>query len=241
MLILFVTSFAFSVSYCPGSPQAPACVASVPYEVNAFFFVGSLTALPVLIVFAWVQNRRRRLNPSLAGYEPSVTVPDWGPMYVYWLADKLERIGYLVQRNAEIPGLPYKLAFFASRSRKGLFSRSLQYIGAVYLPNTVRREAEELSVRLADFCLASSRKGKSVVFAPGSLIVTLLVADGVDVGVKEWIRETKPRRHWGALESLILIPTDDRKIYYCRKTPVWGGALYSSFVSSVEKVLQMKG
>ena len=239
-LVLLVASFAFSVNYCPGSPQAPACIASTPYEVNAFIFVGSLVAVPILAVALVVQTRRRKRNPPLAGYEPSVPVPDWGPMYVYWLADRLERIGYSSQRNVEVPGLPYRLTFLASRSRKTFLRRSTHFVGAIYQSSTSKEGAEGLFARTEEMCIASARKGKSSLTAPACFVVALLVADNVDARVRDWVRETKPRRHWGALGSLVLVPTDDRKIYYCRKTPIWGGVLYSAFVNSVERILQMK-
>lgn len=72
----------------------------------------------------------------------------------------------------------------------------------------------------------------------GSLFsIPVIVSYDFDIDIKLWMEKTIVKKHWAAFEFPVLISLKDRKIYYCKKTPIWGSAYYRGFRKFVEENL----
>jgi len=74
----------------------------------------------------------------------------------------------------------------------------------------------------------------------GSLLSTpVIVSDDFHIDIKLWMERTLAEKHWAAFEFPVIISLKDKKIYYCKKTPIWGAAYYKGFRKFVEENLSI--
>lgn len=154
--------------------------------------------------------------------------------YLDWLADKLRAAGYSVNRNVELPDLAYKLDIFARKrswelSKFGYFNR---FMVATQFAQADRTTIEHFSEVVADYAL-----DRSALNRESSLVMTVVVMDQADGETKKWISETKAPNRWQAFELRVLVCLSEGRLYFYRKTPIWGAAYYSGFMRYIEDML----
>jgi len=72
----------------------------------------------------------------------------------------------------------------------------------------------------------------------GSLLsVPVIISEDFKVELKRWVENTLAKKHWAAFEFPVIISLKEKKIYYCKKNPIWGLAYYKGFRKFVEKQL----
>jgi hypothetical protein len=153
------------------------------------------------------------------------------------LAKRLTSAGFSVRRDFDIP--PYRLDLLAGRCKFELskFGNLTRFV-AVSRGNLVDiARVQDFSARVSKYALDNPGTVFPRGFGGGVFVFPVLVSEDFDETVKNWITETSPPKHWAASEFPVLVSTGQGRVYYCRKTPVWGAAYYRGLRRFVESMV----
>ena len=163
-------------------------------------------------------------------FEPALYGPDWGSRYIDWMEGRLEKMGYSIKHDVEIPDLPSRVGFLAFRRRWELSAvgRLIRCVVAIHLPSVDIHTLEEYSSKVSDYAVELARQGsnRTGMNVLSCFVFPVVIADQVRPEVKDWVQSNTSERRWKAVDFRILVSGDDRHVYFCKKTPVWGAAYY---------------
>ena len=157
--------------------------------------------------------------------------------YLSDLEKSLQNDGYSTKRSITHGG--YKIHLWAERgrweaSKFGKMSRSILVTSMKEVkPNAVM----DYSAAAFDFALENRgslmpRGMGGSLFAAPVVVTTKLKPE-----MKAWIQKTLAKKHWAAMEFPVLVSLNEKGLYYCKKTPMWGAAYYKGFREFIEMQL----
>jgi DNA-directed RNA polymerase subunit RPC12/RpoP len=165
----------------------------------------------------------------------------WSASYLDRIAETLQHDGYSVARGESLAPMPFKADLVASRTKWEVskFGRFARFVVVVRLNDPSQDAIAEFSSQAADYGVQTARGGYhgSPIYSQSCLVVAVVVTDSARPEVKDWISKEHAERRWKAFDFRVLVSGDDGKVYFCRKTPVWGAAYYRSFADYVERIL----
>ncbi len=163
-------------------------------------------------------------------------MPDYEE-YLSLLEERFRRDGFHTTKGISIE--PYRLDLVAAKS-----SWELSKFGKMTRAVLVTKSQVEEPGSVLDFSSRATRYAldnrDSVLprgFGGSLLSVPVLASEGFDEGLEKWVQQTLAKKHWAAFEFPVLVALGEQRIYYCRKTPVWGSAYYKGFQGFANKYL----
>jgi len=153
------------------------------------------------------------------------------------LEQKLTSKGFEIKRDILIS--PYQVDWIALKTSLEVskFGKMTRTITVTSIENVDAETIQNFSMHSTKYAL-DNRGSLLPRGLGGSLLsVPVIVSDDFDMGIKQWMEKTLAKKHWAAFDFPVLISLKDRKIYYCKKTPIWGAAYYGGFRKFVEENL----
>jgi len=166
-------------------------------------------------------------NKSLGEYQTFLTT----------LEQKLTNKGFEIKRNIQI--LSYQVDWIALKTSLEIskFGQMTRTITVTSMENVDTEAIQNFSMHSTKYAL-DNRGSLLPRGLGGSLLsVPVIISDDFDMEIKQWMEKTLAEKHWAAFEFPVLISLKDKKIYYCKKTPIWGAAYYRGFRKFVEENL----
>jgi hypothetical protein len=158
--------------------------------------------------------------------------------YFDGVSQRLSAEGFTIRRAVMLD--PYQLDIVATKSAFEItkFGFMTRFVFGAGMESVDARTVEDFSSRSTKYALGS---GSILPRGLGGSIlsVTAMVSGDFSEGLKEWIGSTLAKRHWAAFEFPVLVSVNNRQIYYCKKTPLWGAAYYGEFRQFVEEQLRL--
>jgi len=221
---LLILGFALGIIACPSGGS---CSNDAPSVVSGLLALGGIVTIPVSIVLS-MRDRGRVPGPPVAS--TSATFLDD-------LVKRLTVAGFSVRRDFDIP--PYRLDLLAGRCRfeLGKFGKLTRFV-AVSRSNSVDiARVQDFSARVSKYALDNPGTVLPRGLGGAVFVIPILVSEDFDETVKNWIAKTSPPKHWAAIEFPVLVSTGQGRVYYCRKTPVWGAAYYRGLRKFVKSMI----
>ncbi len=157
--------------------------------------------------------------------------------YLSLLQGRFSKEGF--QTTKEISIEPYRLDLVAAKS-----SWELSKFGKMTRAVLVTKSQVQEPGSVLDFSSRSTRyalDNRDSLLPRGLggslLAVPVLASEEFDEELKRWIQQTLAKKHWAAFEFPVLVALGEQRMYYCRKTPLWGGAYYKGFRRFVDRYL----
>jgi hypothetical protein len=220
-----------------------------------FGVAGAVITLGAVYTAYGLQRRRRRnsrLTLGLPGYAASAQTQESeglrqgaSPLtnaYIDEVERRLVASGFKISRNVTLPNFTvdlvgarseFKLSWLSVLSRF-VFVASTRRLPAPVTGETVFQFSDESFDHALEF------RGGFLPRASGSTVYSLaaLVSDGPPSDdLKKRIQKRNGPRHWGASEFPVFVSLEERQLYYCKKVPVVGWALYRGQKKFVERQL----
>ena len=151
------------------------------------------------------------------------------------LERKLSGKGFEIKQDILIS--PYKVDLIALKTSLEVskFGKMTRAITVASLENVDIGTIQSFSMASTKYAL-DNRGSLLPRGLGGSLLsIPVIVSDDFNMDIKLWMEKTLMEKHWAAFEFPVLISLKDRKIYYCKKTPMWGAAYYKGFRKFVEE------
>jgi hypothetical protein len=147
---------------------------------------------------------------------------------------KLSGKGFDIKKNLIIT--PYEVDLIALKTsfEASKFSKMTRVFIVVYIENINIGIIQSFSMASTKYALDNRGSLLPRGFGGGLLSIPVIVSDDFNIDIKLWMEKTLAEKHWAAFEFPVLISLKDKKIYYCKKTPVWGAAYYRGFRKFVE-------
>ena len=120
--------------------------------------------------------------------------------------------------------------------RKYFSAEVLRIIVATAMGPMESSQVEDFSLTVTKHVLEEWRKDK---WGGGYGIecFPVVVCRSLSEDLKTWIRGYVAPKHWQASELPVLASLNDRELYFCEKTPMWGGLMWGGLRKSV-RILQ---
>lgn len=157
--------------------------------------------------------------------------------YLSLLEGRLSEEGFHTTKG--IPIEPYRLDLVAAKSSWEL-SKFGKMTRAVLVAKSQAQEPGsvlDFSSRSTKYALDNRDSVLPRGFGGSLLSVPVLASEGFDEELKRWSQRTLTKKHWAAFEFPVLVALGEQRIYYCRKTPIWGAAYYKGFRKFVDRYL----
>ena len=153
------------------------------------------------------------------------------------LERKLAGKGFEIKRDILIS--PYQVDLIALKTSLEVskFGKMTRTITVTSLENVDIGTIQSFSMASTKYALDNRGSLLPRGLGGGLLSIPVIVSDDFDIDIKLWMEKTLAEKHWAAFEFPVLISLKDRKIYYCKKTPIWGAAYYRGFRKFVEENL----
>jgi len=153
------------------------------------------------------------------------------------LEQKFKNKGFEIKRNTEVS--PYQIDVIASKDswEASKFGKMTRIIMVASIENTNAETILNFSMRSFQYALDNRDSLLPRGLGGSLLFVPVIVSNDFNIHIKLWMEKTLAEKHWAAFEFPVLISLKDRKIYYCKKTPIWGAAYYRGFRKFVEENL----
>jgi hypothetical protein len=151
------------------------------------------------------------------------------------LEQKLVGKGFEIKRDIQVS--PYKADLMALTNffESLPLGKNTRVITLAYLENTDIGTTESFSMSSTRYALDNHKSLLSRSLVGALLSFPVIVSDDFNIDTKLWMEKTSMGKHFGAFEFPVLISLKDKKIYYCKKTPFYGWALYKGFRKFVEE------
>jgi len=153
------------------------------------------------------------------------------------LEQRLRTNGFEIKRKISLP--PYQLDLLAAKSSWELskFGKMTRIVLVTSMDKVNTETVRDFSSASTKYAL-DNRESLLPRGLGGSLLsVPVIVSEDFEEEVKKWMENTLAEKHWAAFEFPVIISLKDKKIYYCKKTPIWGAAYYGGFREFVETQL----
>ena len=150
------------------------------------------------------------------------------------LEQRFRTDGFEIKRKISLP--PYQLDLLAAKSSWELskFGKMTRFILVTSMDEVNTETLKDFSSVSTKYAL-DNRGSLLPRGLGGSLLsVPVIVSEDFEEELKKWVENTLVEKHWAAFEFPVIIPLKDRKIYYCKKTPIWGAAYYKGFRKFVD-------
>jgi len=154
------------------------------------------------------------------------------------LEQKLTNKGFEIKRDIQIS--PFKVDWMALKAsfEVSKFGKMTRTITVTSIENVDVETIQNFSILSTIYALDNhSSLLRRVVVGGRLLSIPVIVSDDFDMRTKQWMELTVAKKHYAAFEFPVLISLKDTKIYYCKKTPIWGSAYYRGFRKFVEETL----
>jgi len=150
------------------------------------------------------------------------------------LERKLSGKGFEIKQDILIS--PYKVDLLAAKTslEASKFGKMTRAITVASLETVDIGTIQSFSMASTKYALDNRDSLLPRGFGGSLLSVPVIVADDFNIDIKLRMEKTLAEKHWAAFEFPVLISLKDRKIYYCKKTPIWGAAYYRGFRKFVE-------
>ncbi len=157
--------------------------------------------------------------------------------YFDQLSQKLSREGYSIGKD--VASDEYHFDVVASRSAVEVtkFGKMARFIIISTLENVDTIKFQDYSSHATKYALENRNSALPRGFGGSLLSIPVLVSDDFSEDLKMWTEKHLMEKHWSAFEFPVLVSPKAKRIYYCRKTPVWGWAYYRGFRKYVEQEL----
>ncbi|KYK20797.1 hypothetical protein AYK24_03675 [Thermoplasmatales archaeon SG8-52-4] len=153
------------------------------------------------------------------------------------LEKKLKGRRFEIKHNIPIP--PYQIDLLAIKTsfEVSKFSKMTRAIAFTFLENVDIGLVKSYSIASTKYALENRGSILPRGLGGSLLSIPVIVSNGFNIDTILWMEKTIAEKHWAAFEFPVLISLKDRKIFYCKKTPIWGGAYYSGFRKFIEENL----
>ncbi len=145
--------------------------------------------------------------------------------------------GFSVTRNVESGSYRFELVAVRSAIDPLKLAKVARFIIASDLNPVDDKTVKDYSKQATKYALANRNSLIPRGFGGGLLSVPVLVSDAIPENMKTWTTNTIPEWHFSAWELPVLVSPKERRIYYCKKTPIQQGAYYIGFRKFVEEEL----
>jgi len=206
-----------------------------------------ITIIAVYAVYRFQGRKRKNSELMISGTIPKAEGFGQGasPLtntYINEVERRLVASGFKASRNLALPNFTVDLV--ATKSEFKLSTLGVR-ASFVFVASTHRLPApvtEEVAFRFSDesFNYALENRGGFLPRLGGGAIFSFsaLVSESSPPDeLKKRIQERSGPRHWGASEFPVFVSLEDRQLFYCKKTPYWGGAFYRGEKNFVERQL----
>jgi hypothetical protein len=124
--------------------------------------------------------------------------------------------------------------------RKYFSAEVLRIIVATAMGPMESSQVEDFSLTVTKHVLEEWRKDK---WGGGYGIecFPVVVCRSLSEDLKTWIRGYVAPKHWQASELPVLASLNDRELYFCEKTPMWGGLMWGGLRKFVRGRLGFEG
>jgi len=153
------------------------------------------------------------------------------------LERKLAGKGFEIKYNIVIS--PYQVDLLALKTsfEASKFGKMTRTITVTSLENVDIGTVQSFSMASTRYALDNRGSLLPRGFGGSLFSVPVIVSYDFNIDIKLWMEKTLMEKHWAAFEFPVLISLKDRKIYYCKKTPIWGSAYYRGFRRFVDENL----
>jgi len=153
------------------------------------------------------------------------------------LERKLAGKGFEIKHDILIS--PYQVNLIAMKTsfEFSKFSKMSRTITVTSLENVDIGTIQSFSMASTKYALDNRDSLLPRGFGGGLLSVPVIVSDDFTIDSILWMEKTLAKKHWAAFEFPVLISFKDKKIYYCKKTPIWGAVYYRGFRKFIEENL----
>ena len=154
--------------------------------------------------------------------------------YLNSLERKLTAKGFDIKHDINIA--PYQVDLLATKTsfEATKFSKMSRTIFVTLLDKVDIGTIQSFSTASTKYALDNRDSILPRGFGGGLLSVPIIVSDDFHTDMKLWMEKTLAEKHWAAFEFPVILSVKDKKIYYCKKTPLWGAAYYRGFRKFIE-------
>ena len=157
--------------------------------------------------------------------------------YFDQISQKLAGEGYIIGRDVASEGYHYNVVAVKSAVEASKFGVKDRFFTISTLDNVDVFRLTKYSSQSTRFALANRRSTLPLGFGAGLLSIPVLVSDDFSEELKAWVVKHHMKKHLAALEFPVLVSPKEKRIYYCKKTPIVGAAYYGGFRRFVEENL----
>lgn len=145
----------------------------------------------------------------------------------------LDQLYVRFEKNEDIPELR-ALSFYEEEFRvEWLATKLKQYSFVSHVEHLTADLMKQYSKDCMDYAL-KNYKNMPRGIQNGVVSNNVLVSGNVDpMAIK--LVEAKPKKHYAAFEIPIIVDLTQEKIFYCKKTPLWGAMYYKYFREYISK------
>ncbi|WXG39328.1 MAG: hypothetical protein WED07_00595 [Candidatus Freyarchaeum deiterrae] len=161
--------------------------------------------------------------------------------YLENLEKKLRSKGFGIMWKIPIP--PYQLDLIAVKASFELSKFGGSKVARFIFVTSMDKVNSEV---LRDFSSVSTKfafdNRKSIIpplwFGGGLFSFPVVVSEDFEPEVKKWIENTLMEEHFtAAMEFPVIVSLKEKKIYYCKKTRLWGAAYYHGIRKFAKELL----
>jgi len=165
----------------------------------------------------------------------SSSVMERSDTFLERLAKRFTDNGFEIKRKISVP--PYQLDLIAVRSSWEItkFGKMARFILVTVMDKANIKNIQNFSSTSTKYALDNRDSLLPRGFGGSLLSIPVIVSEDFDMEVKKWMEKTLAKKHWAAFEFPVIISLKDRKLYYCKKTPIWGALYYKGFQKFVEE------
>ena len=163
--------------------------------------------------------------------------PDTSSRYLSRIIERLEQSGFDCSRDVNYSNQVWACAARRTRFELTKFGFSETFYLFAEFPSIDFTGLQEYSAVSFNYAL----KHKSILLPRGLFesvsCFPVAVADSVDAGTAEAVRNNTPRKHWSSAEFPVIYELNSRTLHCSEKTPIWGAAYYAGFRQQIRQML----
>ncbi|MGD1054911.1 MAG: hypothetical protein ABR867_02375 [Nitrososphaerales archaeon] len=154
------------------------------------------------------------------------------------LSSRLAGSGFVVRREVELS--PYQLDLIAAKSSFEIskFGKMTRFVLGTRAATPGASMVQDFSAKATKYALDNRGSLLPRGLGGSMLAFPVVVSEEVDESLGKWVEETFAPEHWAAFEFPVLVSTGRRRVYYCKRTPIWGAAYYRGFRKFAESYIR---
>lgn len=151
--------------------------------------------------------------------------------YYAMLEQRFASEGYSVERKLQMAG--YNLGLFAMKGRGHFeYGKQARFISGTTMDTVSVDEIKKFSKTLTSYVFERWSNERT------KLSIPFIVSYSASEEVKDWLSKATMDKHWAAAEFPALFVLDDSRVYYSKKTPMWGMVYYKGYRNFVERLFK---